>query len=146
MLVARPSKKLLADFRSRLAKLTVPYATRPDSEFLSAIYLDGYLDGDFDGDLDGDDDVRFHPDERFHSTAIRFHPDERFHFLSADYGQCGAGQEQTARARLSLDEGRRRAEEAVLHAKERLGPKPPAEAPAPAPAKAAKSKSKIALL
>lgn len=71
--VAKPSAPLLESFRSALAKIKRPYATLPEQEFLSAIYLDG---------------------EKYKDSS------SRFQFISADYGQCWANAEQLKHAKI----------------------------------------------
>ena len=78
VLVAKPSASLLAKYKADLSKVTRPYATLPEQEFLSSYYLQADTDKSVYKDADAN----------------------KFRFISADYGQCWATGEQMSRAKI----------------------------------------------
>ena len=74
VMVARPSDSLLKSFKAHLAKLTKPYATLPEQEFLSDIYLKG--------------------------MAYKEPEKNRFQFIPSSYGQCWANAAQLGAASI----------------------------------------------
>ena len=74
VMVARPSDSLLKSFQAELATKTRPYATLPEQEFLSEIYLKG--------------------------VAYKEPEKNRFQFIPSSYGQCWANAPQLAVASI----------------------------------------------